>query len=58
MTMGTARVEPEVSGGVFRKPESKPLMEAFVSCAGIQGSSKVDSVAVWFPLVTAALIRG
>lgn len=56
--MGTAMIEPEVPGWVFRKPESKPLMVASVSCAGIQGLSKVDSVAVWFPAVTVVLIRG
>jgi hypothetical protein len=53
MIMGTARIEPEVPGWVSRKPESKPLMETSVSCAGIQGLSKVDSVAVWFPVATA-----
>lgn len=31
-------------------------METFVSCAGMQGLSNVDSVAVWFPPVTAVLI--
>lgn len=56
--MGTVRIEPEVPDWVFRKPESKPLMVTFVSCAGIQGLSKVDWVAVWFPIVTAVLIRG
>ena len=55
--MGTAKIESVVPGRVFRKPESNPLMVTFVSCAGMQGSLKVDSVAVWFPVATVVLIR-
>lgn len=55
--MGTLRIVPAVPGSVYRKPESKPLIETFVSCAGIQGLSNVDWVAVWFPFVTTVMIR-
>lgn len=44
--MGTVRMVPTVPGWVFRKPESKPLIVSFVSWAGMQGTLKVDSVAV------------
>lgn len=46
MSMGTLRMEPAVPGWVSLKPESKPLIVLFVSCAGMQGLLKVDSVAV------------
>ena len=55
--MGTDRIVPEEPAWVSRKPELKLLTVTFVSCSGIQGLSKVDWVAVWFPLVTAVLIR-
>jgi len=35
-----------------RKDVSKPLMEASVKWAAVQGEANVDWVAVWLPLVT------
>ena len=35
-----------------RKPEMKPLIETSESCAGTQGLTNTDWIAVWFPRVT------
>ena len=50
--MDTGRVVIAVPFTVSRKPELKPLIVAFVSCAGIHGLANVDWIAVWFPIVT------
>lgn len=37
---------------VSRKPELKPFIVEFVSCAGMHGPANVDWIAVWLPCVT------
>lgn len=50
--IGTERIEMAVMLPALRKAELKPLMEMFVSCAGVQGEANVDCVTVWLPIVT------
>ena len=50
--IGTTRFVIAVPFTVSRKPESKPLMVMFVSCAGMHGDANVLCVTVWFPCVT------